>query len=261
LLRQKNKNMIDLLFTLPGIIIILLIILPMAIKITREYERGLVFRLGRFAGTRGPGLFLIIPIIDKIVRIDLRIITLDVPSQEVITKDNIPITVDAVLYFKISDPQKATIEVENYMMATSQNSQTSLRGVVGSSSLDELLSEREKINQKLHEIIDRATDPWGIKVTAVEIKHVEIPKDMQRAIAKQAEAERQKRAKIILAEGEYLAAKKLKEAGEVLGADPITLRYLETLTDTAKEPNTTILFPVELFGIFQKIKKATKTDY
>ena len=253
--------MIDLLFTLPGIIIILLIILPMAIKITREYERGLVFRLGRFAGTRGPGLFLIIPIIDKIVRIDLRIITLDVPSQEVITKDNIPITVDAVLYFKISDPQKATIEVENYMMATSQNSQTSLRGVVGSSSLDELLSEREKINQKLHEIIDRATDPWGIKVTAVEIKHVEIPKDMQRAIAKQAEAERQKRAKIILAEGEYLAAKKLKEAGEVLGADPITLRYLETLTDTAKEPNTTILFPVELFGIFQKIKKATKTDY
>ncbi|NKQ38109.1 MAG: slipin family protein [Methanosarcinales archaeon] len=253
--------MIDLLFTLPGIIIILLIILPMAIKITREYERGLVFRLGRFAGTRGPGLFLIIPIIDKIVRIDLRIITLDVPSQEVITKDNIPITVDAVLYFKISDPQKATIEVENYMMATSQNSQTSLRGVVGSSSLDELLSEREKINQKLHEIIDRATDPWGIKVTAVEIKHVEIPKDMQRAIAKQAEAERQKRAKIILAEGEYLAAKKLKEAGEVLGADPITLRYLETLTDAAKEPNTTILFPVELFGIFQKIKKATKTDY
>ena len=200
--------MIDLLFTLPGIIIILLIILPMAIKITREYERGVIFRLGRFAGIRGPGLFLIIPIIDKMVRIDLRVITLDVPAQEVITKDNIPITVDAVLYFKISDPQKATIEVENYMMATSQNSQTSLRGVVGSSSLDELLSEREKINQRLHEIIDRATDPWGIKVTAVEVKHVEIPKDMQRAIAKQAEAERMKRAKIILAEGEYLASQK-----------------------------------------------------
>ncbi len=252
--------MIDFLFTLPGIIIILLIILPMAIKITREYERGLIFRLGRFVGIRGPGLFLIIPILDKIVRIDLRIITLDVPSQEVITKDNIPITVDAVLYFKISDPKKAIIEVENYMMATSQNAQTSLRGVVGASTLDELLAEREKIDQKLHETIDRATDPWGIKVTAVEIKHVEIPKDMQRAIAKQAEAERQKRAKIILAEGEFLAAKKLQEAGSILGADPITLRYLETLTDAAKEPNTTILFPVELLGVFQKIKKIVKSD-
>ncbi len=247
--------MIRFLFTLPGIIIILLIILPMAIKITREYERGLIFRLGRFAGIRGPGLFLIIPIIDKMVKIDLRIITLDVPSQEVITKDNIPITVDAVLYFKISDPQKAVIEVENYMMATSQNAQTSLRGVVGASSLDEILSEREKIDQKLHEIIDRATDPWGIKVTAVEIKHVEIPKDMQRAIAKQAEAERMKRAKIILADGEFLAAQKVKQAGEVLKADPITLRYLQTLSEAAKEHNTTIFFPVELLGLFQKIRQ------
>ncbi|XOB41844.1 MAG: slipin family protein [Candidatus Nealsonbacteria bacterium] len=244
----------NLLFSWVGVIIIALIILPQAVKITREYERGVIFRLGRFAGIRGPGLFLIIPIIDKMIKIDLRILTLDVPAQEVITKDNIPIKVDAVLYFKISDPGKAIIEVEDYMMATSQNSQTSLRGVVGASTLDELLAEREKINRKLHDIIDRATDPWGIKVTAVEVKHVEIPEAMQRAIAKQAEAERMKRAKIILADGEYLAAQKLKEAGEILSADPITLRYLETLAEAAKEPNTTILFPVELMGLVKKIK-------
>ena len=247
--------LIDLLFSWVGIIIIALIILPQAIKITREYERGVIFRLGRFAGIRGPGLFLIIPIVDKMVKLDLRVVTLDVPAQEVITKDNIPITVDAVLYFKVSDPQKATIEVENYMVATSQNSQTSLRGVVGGSTLDELLTEREKVDQKLHEIIDRATDPWGIKVTAVEVKHVEIPESMQRAIAKQAEAERVRRAKVILAEGEYQAAQKLKEAGDILGADPITLRYLETLSEAAKEPNTTILFPAEMLGLFKKLGK------
>lgn len=246
--------MLEYLFSNFWVIIIVLIILPMAIKITREYERGVIFRLGRFIGIKGPGLFLIIPLIDKMVKLDLRVVTLDVPAQEVITKDNIPVTVDAVLYFKISDPGKATIEVENYMAATSQNSQTSLRGVVGASSLDELLAEREKINQKLHEIIDRATDPWGIKVTAVEVKHVEIPENMQRAIAKQAEAERMRRAKVILAEGEYQAATKLKEAGEILGADPITLRYLETLSEAAKEPNTTILFPTEMLGLLKKIK-------
>jgi regulator of protease activity HflC (stomatin/prohibitin superfamily) len=238
------------------VIIAVLMFLAIAVKITREYERGVIFRLGRLIGVKGPGLFLIIPFIDKMVKLDLRIITLDVPAQEVITKDNIPITVDAVLYFKVADPQKATIEVENYMMATSQNSQTSLRGVVGASSLDELLTEREKINQKLHEIIDRATDPWGIKVTAVEIKHVEIPENMQRAIAKQAEAERMRRAKVILAEGEYQAATKLKEAGEILGADPITLRYLETLSEAAKEPNTTILFPAEMLGLLKKNGKS-----
>ncbi len=247
--------LIDLLFSWFGIIIILLIILPQAVKITREYERGVIFRLGRFAGIRGPGLFLIIPVIDKMVKIDLRILTLDVPSQEVITKDNIPIRVDAVLYFKVADPGRATIEVENYLMATSQISQTSLRGVVGASELDELLAEREKINQKLHEIIDRATDPWGIKVTGVEVKHVEIPEAMQRAIAKQAEAERMKRAKIILAEGEFLAAQKLKEAGEVLKTEPVILRYLETLTDAAKEKNTTILFPVEMIGMLKRFQK------
>ncbi len=248
--------LMDILFSWFGIIVVLLIILSHAIKICREYERGVIFRLGRFAGIRGPGLFLIIPGIDKVIKVDLRTVTLDVPAQEVITKDNIPITVDAVLYFRISDPKKAVIEVENYLAATSQISQTSLRGVVGASELDELLAEREKVNQRLHEIIDRATDPWGIKVTAVEIKHVQIPEGMQRAIAKQAEAERMKRAKIILAEGEYLAAQKLKEAGEILKAEPIILRYLETLTEAAKEKNTTILFPIEMLGMLKKFQKS-----
>ena len=246
----------DLFFSWFGLIFIAFIILPQAVKITREYERGVIFRLGRFAGIRGPGLFLIIPVIDKMIKIDLRIVTLDVPSQDVITRDNISISVDAVLYFKVADPGRAIIEVENYLMATSQISQTSLRGVVGASDLDELLAEREKINQKLHEIIDKATDPWGIKVTGVEVKHVEIPENMQRAIAKQAEAERMKRAKIILADGEYLAAQKLKEAGDILKADPIVLRYLETLTEAAKEKNTTILFPVEMLGMLKKLQKS-----
>ncbi len=238
-----------------GLIVVLLIILPQAVKICREYERGVIFRLGRFAGIRGPGLFLIIPLIDKMIKLDLRIVTLDIPSQQVITKDNVPVMVDAVLYFRVADPGKATVEVENYLMATSQNSQTSLRGVVGASDLDEILAEREKINQKLHEIIDKATDPWGIKVTGVEVKHVEIPANMQRAIAKQAEAERMKRAKIILADGEYLAATKLEAAGKILKAEPIILRYLETLTDAAKEKNTTILFPVEMLGMLKNIQK------
>ncbi len=244
----------DIFFGAWGIIIVLLIILPQAIKITREYERGVIFRLGRFAGMRGPGLFFIIPVIDKMIKIDLRVVTLDVPSQDVITKDNVPVKVDAVLYFKVADPGRATIEVENYLKATSQIAQTSLRGVVGFSDFDELLSEREKLNNKLHEIIDSATDPWGIKVTGVEIKHVEIPDAMHRAIAKQAEAERMKRAKIILAEGEYLAANKLREAGDILKADPVILRYLETLTDAAKEKSTTILFPVELLGALKKLQ-------
>lgn len=241
-----------LLFSWTGIIVVLLIFLAHGIRIAQEYERGVIFRLGRFIGIRGPGLFLIIPVIEKVIKIDLRIITLDVPAQDVITKDNIPIKVDAVLYFKVADPSRAVIEVANFLVATSQISQTSLRGVVGSSNLDELLAEREKINQKLHEIIDRATDPWGIKVTGVEVKHVELPKEMQRAIAKQAEAERVRRAKVILAEGEYQAAQKLKEAGEILGATPITLRYLETLADAAREPNTTILFPFEILNVVKR---------
>jgi len=238
-----------------GLIIVVLIVLPQMVKICREYERGVIFRLGRFVGVRGPGLFLIIPIIEKMVKVDLRVITMDIPSQDVITKDNVPVKVDAVLYFRVADPGRATIEVENYLKATSQNSQTSLRGVVGSSEFDELLSEREKLNNKLHSIIDTSTDPWGIKVTSVEIKHVEIPDSMHRAIAKQAEAERMKRAKIILAEGEYLAAAKLKAAGEVLKTDPVVLRYLETLADAAKEKNTTVLFPVEMLGMMKKLQR------
>ncbi len=235
-----------------GILFVILIILPMTIKITKEYERGVIFRLGRLLGVKGPGLFLIIPFIDKMTLIDLRIVTLDIPVQDVISKDNVPIKVDAVLYFKVSDPIKALIEIENFVHATSQISQTSLRGVTGSVTLDELLSEREKIDKKLHHVIDEATDPWGIKVTGVEVKHVEVPENMQRAIAKQAEAERMRRAKIILAEGEYQASAKLKLAGEVLGAEPIALRYLETLNDVAKEPNTTILFPIEMLKFLGK---------
>ncbi len=234
-----------------GVVIALLVILPQAVKITKEYERGVIFRLGRYMGTKGPGLFFIIPVVDKMVRVDLRIVTQDVPSQDIITKDNVPVNVDAVIYYKMTDPQRATIDVENYRKATSQISQTSLRGVIGASELDELLAERMKLNDKLHEVIDEATDPWGIKVTGVEIKHVEIPKSMQRSIAKQAEAERIKRGKIILAEGEFLAAKKLKEAGEVLGAEPIILRYLETLSEASKEPNTSILFPMEMLRMFK----------
>lgn len=246
--------MLDLLFTPIGAIIIVLIILAHSVKITAEYERGVIFRLGRFVGIRGPGLFLMIPFVETIRVIDLRIITLDIPSQEVITKDNISVTVDAVLYFKVVDPEKATIEVENYMHATSQMAQTSLRGVVGGSTLDELLGDKDKVDDELHSVIDKATDPWGVKVTSVELKHIELTADMQRAMAREAEAERMKRAKIILAEGEFLAAAKLREASDVLKTDPITLRYLETLTTIAKEQNNTILFPVELLGVMNKFK-------
>ncbi len=230
----------------------LLFVLLISIRILNEYERGVILRLGRYSSIKGPGLFLIIPFIDQITKVDLRIVTQDVPAQDVITKDNVPVKVDAVVYYRITNPQKAILDVENFRKATAQISQTSLRGVVGASELDEILSERKKINDKLHEVIDEATDPWGIKVTAVEVKHVEIPESMQRSIAKQAEAERMKRGKIILAEGEFLASQKLKEAGDILGASPITLRYLETLNDVAREKNTTILFPMELMQIFQK---------
>lgn len=245
----------NLLFSGFGFVAILIVIIAWAIKIAREYERAVIFRLGRLVGIRGPGLFLVIPIIESMVKVDLRVVTLDVPAQDVITKDNIPVKVDAVLYFKVSDPTKSVVEVEDYMMATAQIAQTSLRGVAGTTTLDEILAERAKVNNQLHKIIDEATDPWGIKVTAVEVKHVEIPEVMQRAIAKQAESERVRRAKIILAEGEYQASKKLKDAGKILGANPITLRYLETLSEAAKEPNTTIIFPAEMLGLIKNLTK------
>ncbi len=222
------------------------------IKIAKEYERGVVFRLGRLQGTRGPGLFLIAPGFEEVVMVDLRVITLDVPPQDIITEDNVPVRVNAVVYFRVVDPEKVVIEIKDYMTATSQISQTSLRSILGGTKLDELLSHREKLNTALQSIIDEATDPWGIKVTAVEIKDVELPEDMKRSIAKQAEAERERRARIILSQGEYEAAEKLRDAGDLLGADAITLRYLEAITDVAKEKNSTILFPVEMMKFIRK---------
>jgi regulator of protease activity HflC (stomatin/prohibitin superfamily) len=231
----------------------ILFITIISIRIVKEYERGVIFRLGRLVGTRGPGLILVIPVIEKMERIDLRVITMDVPAQDVITKDNIPVQVDAVLYFKITDPQKAIIAVEKYEYATKQLAQTALRGVCGEASFDEILAERTKINEKLHAVIDDATDPWGIQVSSVEIKHVIIPESMQRAIARQAEAERTRRAKVILAEGEAQAAAKLKEAGEMLGADPIIFRYLETLSEAAREKANTIIFPAQMIDVVGKM--------
>lgn len=235
--------------TSSGVAIILVIaLLSSAIKIVQEYERGVIFRLGRFIGVKGPGLFLIIPIVDRMVKVDLRVVTLDVPSQEAITRDNVTVKVNAVAYFRVVDPAAAIINVENYRRATSQISQTTLRNVIGQSELDEILAHREKINQELRRIIDEATEPWGVRVEIVEIKDVELPPGMQRAMARQAEAEREKRAKIIHAEGEYQAAKTLAEAANVISTNPaaLQLRYLQTLTEISVEQNSTIIFPVPL---------------
>ncbi len=220
-----------------------------AIKVLREYERGIVFRLGRlFPQPKGPGLIFLIPIVDRMVRVDLRTITLNIPPQEVITKDNVPVRVNAVAYFRIVQPQDAIVQVENFMVATSQIAQTTLRSVLGQHQLDELLSEREKINAILQEIIDEATTPWGIKVTIVEVKDVEIPQGMQRAMARQAEAERERRAKVINAEGEFQASERLKDAANVIEAHPIALqlRYLQTLLELGSSQSTTIAFPVPI---------------
>ncbi len=234
--------------TLVFLIFLGIILLSSMIRILNEYERGVVFRLGRFIGVKGPGLVILIPIIDRLVKVDTRVITLDVPPQDVITRDNVSIKVNAVVYFRVIEPAKAVLEVEDYLYATSQLSQTTLRSVLGEVELDEILAEREKLNMKLQEIIDRQTDPWGIKVMAVEIKHVDLPDEMRRAMAKQAEAERERRAKVISAEGEYQAAMKLKEAAEILAQNPITiqLRYLQTLSEIASEKMTTVAFPLPL---------------
>jgi regulator of protease activity HflC (stomatin/prohibitin superfamily) len=245
--------MIEFLSSFFGLIIVAIVVGSMAIKMAREYERGVIFRLGRVMGTRGPGLYLLIPFIEKAEVIDLRTVTQDVPAQDIITKDNIPVRVDAVLYFRVVDPIKSVVEVQDFMLATSQISQTSLRSVAGSATFDDLLSEKDKINDQLHHAIDAATDAWGIKVMGVELKHVEIPETMQNAIAKQAEAERMRRAKIILAEGEFQASQKLKEAAAVLGGSPMALRYLSTLNEVAREKGTMILFPVEMMGALQKM--------
>ncbi len=244
--------------SLPIIVVITIavIILISAIRIVREYERGVIFRLGRLVGAKGPGIFFIIPIVDKMVRVSLRTIVFDVPPQDVITKDNVTVSVNAVLYFRVMDPAMAVVEVEHYIEATRQISMTTLRSVLGAVELDELLSERDRINEQLQKIIDEQTDPWGIKVATVEIKEVNIPVDMQRTIAQQAEAERERRAKIINAEGELQAATKLSEAAGILGQNPaaIQLRYLQTLRDISAESTNTIVFPlpIELLELFNK---------
>ena len=233
---------------LPILVIFVIVVLASSIKVMREYERAVVFRLGRFLKAKGPGLFLLFPVIDRMVRVSLRLVTLDVPSQDIITRDNVTLKVNAVLYFRVMDPEKAVIEVEDYLYATSQLAQTTLRSVLGESELDDLLTEREKINLQLQEILDRQTDPWGIKVTNVEIKHVDLPTEMQRAIAKQAEAERERRAKIIHAEGEFQASGRLAEAASIIGAEPaaLQLRFLQTLTEVATENNSTLIFPLPI---------------
>jgi regulator of protease activity HflC (stomatin/prohibitin superfamily) len=229
-----------------GLIIVLLFVLSMAIKVVQEYERGVIFRLGRLVGAKGPGLFLIIPFVDRMVKVDLRTITMDVPSQEAITGDNVTVKVNAVAYFRVVNPEAAIVQVEDFRRATYQIAQTTLRSVLGQSELDELLSRREEINQKLQKIIDEQTEPWGIKVSIVEVKDVELPDTMKRAMARQAEAEREKRAKIIHAAGELEASEKLAEAAGVIATEPtaIQLRYLQTLTEISVEKNSTIIFPV-----------------
>ncbi|HUT68331.1 MAG TPA: slipin family protein [Dehalococcoidales bacterium] len=236
------------------VVVAALIIIPMSVKIVTEYERGVIFRLGRLVGAKGPGLFLIIPFIDRMVKVDLRVVTMDVPSQEVITRDNVTVRVNAVVYFRVVDPESSVVKVLDHIRATSQISQTTLRNVLGQSELDELLTKREKLNQMLQKIIDEHTDPWGVKVSTVEIKEVELAEEMKRSMAAQAEAERERRAKIIHAEGELQASEKLAQAAAIIGREPaaIQLRYLSTLTEIASEKNSTILFPIpiELFKAF-----------
>ena len=229
-------------------IVLIVLFLSSAIRILKEYERGVIFRLGRVIKTKGPGLIILIPIIDKMVKVSLRLVTMDVPAQDVITRDNVSVKVNAVIYFRVMDPTNATIEVENFLFATSQLAQTTLRSVCGQVELDELLSEREKINAELTSILDKHTDPWGIKVTAVEVKHIDLPQEMQRAMAKQAEAERERRAKVINAEGEFQAATRLAEASDIMHTRPMALqlRYLQTMSEIAAENNTTTIFPIPI---------------
>ena len=236
------------------------IIVPQAIRILREYERGVIFRLGKLLAAKGPGLILLIPVVDRMVKMDLRVITIDVPKQEVMTRDNVPVTVDAVVYFRVVDPEAAVIKVENFLKATSLIAQTTLRSVLGQAELDELLAHREKINQTLQEIIDRQTDPWGIKVTAVEVKEVVLPDGMKRAMAKQAEAERERRAKIVNAEGEFQAAEKMVQAAAMISAQPIALqlRFLQTMREISSEHNTTTFLPIPIDVFAPFIKKISE---
>ncbi len=230
------------------LIVFAVIIIANAIRILREYERGVVFRLGRLVGVKGPGIIFLIPLVDKMVKVSLRTVVLDVPPQDLITRDNVSIKVNAVVYFRVVQPDKAVVEVENYLFATSQLSQTTLRSILGQSALDELLAERDKINSSLQRIIDTHTEPWGIKVSNVEVKQIDLPVEMQRAMAKQAEAERERRAKVVHAEGELQASQKLSDAAEIIQTHPIALqlRYLQTLTEIASEKNSTTIFPIPI---------------
>jgi len=242
------------------LIVLAVLFLASAIRILNEYERGVVFRLGRVMGrAKGPGLIIIIPVVDRLVKISLRLVAMDVPPQDVITRDNVSVKVNAVIYFRVMDSIKAVVEVENYLYATSQLAQTTLRSVCGQAELDELLSDREKINTELQEILDKHTDPWGVKVTTVEVKHIDLPQDMQRAMARQAEAERERRAKVINAEGEHQAAARLAEAASIIAEHPMALqlRYLQTLREVSAENNSTTLFPIpiDLFKPFIQLKE------
>lgn len=241
-------------------ILFLLIILASAIRILREYDRAVIFRLGRLIKVKGPGLILLIPVVDRMVRVSLRTVVMDVPTQDVITRDNVSIKVNAVVYFRVMQPDKAIIEVENYLFATSQLSQTTLRSILGQSELDELLSQRDKINLELAKIIDNQTEPWGIKVSTVEVKHIDLPQEMQRAMAKQAEAERERRAKVIHAEGEFQASQRLSDAAKIISINPsaLQLRFLQTLTEVASEKSSTIIFPVPLDLISAFLPKEKK---
>ncbi len=250
--------------TLVFLLIVGLVVLANAIRVVREYERLVLFRLGRLKGERGPGLVLLIPLIDRAVKVGLRTVTMDVPPQDIITKDNVTVKVNAVIYFRVVSSQEAVVQVENYLYATSQIAQTTLRSILGQAELDELLSEREKLNQALQQVIDRQTEPWGVKVTTVEVKNVDLPQEMQRAIARQAEAERERRAKVINAEGEYQAAARLTEAAAVIAREPaaLQLRYLQTLAEIATENNSTTIFPVPidfLKAFMSTLEKKTTT--
>ena len=243
------------------LVVLGILFLSSALKVVREYDRGVIFRLGRLVGAKGPGLIILIPIIDKMVKVSLRVVTLDIPTQDIITKDNVSVKVNAVLYFRVVDPEKAIVEVEDYLFATGQLAQTTLRSILGQVELDELLANRDEINDKMQKIVDEQTDAWGIKVSLVELKHVDLPTEMQRAMAKQAEAERERRAKIIHAEGEFQASEKLADAAEIIGKQPaaLQLRYLQTLTEVAAENNSTLIFPlpIEFLKAFSKFVDKT----
>jgi len=248
--------------TLIVVLVIVAVILISSVKILYEYERGVIFRLGRIVGSRGPGFIIVIPVLERMVRVSLRLVTMDVPPQDVITRDNVSVKVNAVVYFRVLEPIKAILQVENYLYATSQLAQTTLRSTLGQVELDELLAEREKLNLKLQEVLDKQTDAWGIKVTMVEVKYVDLPQEMQRAMAKQAEAERERRAKVISAEGEFQASTKLSEASEILAKNPMSLqlRFLQTMNDISTEKGSTIILPIPIDMLRPFLKESEKRD-